>query len=108
MIDDIIQIQKIQTEAENGNEESVFRLKRKTRDLIPGEDSEFSSKKRRKTETSRGQEQDKTAQSEDIVEIVNPEGDIINNTLATLAAALVWLALQSDELVSNRKYAKIF
>ena len=95
LIDDILQVQKIQKEAQNGCEESVFRLKRGSRPLIPGEDEGLSKKKRQKLDEQ---------QNDDILNI-NPEGDIINNTLATLAAALVWLALQSDELVSTRKYS---
>merc|ERR1712071_286855 len=107
LIGDILQVQKIQKEAENGCEESVFRLKRRTRSLVPGEEDAYSVKKRRKTDqnTINDLENNETDEHEG-PESINPEGDIINNTLATLAAALVWLALQSDELVSSRKYTQ--
>ena len=107
MIADILQVQKIQKEAENGGEESAFRLKRGTRSLVPGEENAYSVKKRRKTDNNKINDFDGVDENGGHKN-VNPEGDIINNTLATLAAALVWLALQSDELVSSRKYARDF
>jgi hypothetical protein len=107
LIGDILQVQKIQKEAENGCEGSVFRLKRRTRSLVPGEEDAQSVKKRRKTDQHKmnalGNDENEENEGS---ESINPEGDIINNTLATLAAALVWLALQSDELVSSRKYTQ--
>ena len=106
---DILQIQKIQDKAENGEcGDSVERLRRGTRSLIPGEEDAPSAKKRR------------TSESEESETLKSADGDVINNTkgfkntwgqvehlesfiilcsnfviLATLAAALVWLALQT-------------
>ena len=76
---------------------------------MPGEEDAYSVKKRRKTDNNKINDlkNDETDENGSLANI-NPEGDIINNTLATLAAALVWLALQSDELVSSRKYARDF
>merc|ERR1712071_149550 len=100
LLDDILEIEEVQKAAARGDFQALAQLKEQTHRFTKRPQINPSAKLKGSTVKTESKD---TAKHQ---EVLDTTGDIINNTLTTLAATIVWIALQSDEVVSNRQYTQ--